>query len=517
MDSLRRFGAIVGADLRERTRARGFWLLMALVAAVTWWSFPPTSAKYVVLALNGQYRALYSSAWVGMVVAMLSIWLSLLGFYLVRGTLVRDIETRVWQLLAATPMTRAGYLLAKWCSNMAVLLLIVAASLAVALAAQWVRAEDRAIDLIELLKPTVWIALPSLALTAAFAVWFDMLPLLRRTAGNVLYFVVWIAILAGTVPMLEAGPGGAAAGSSIGDPRGMALFQQAVLRQAAPQLAEPLHSGFCMGCGLAGRTPKTFRWTSWQVTWSALAGRAFWLLLALAAVAGAAPFLDRAAAHAGATRTARAQGGGRRLAWLDLLLAPLQRFGAGALIAAETQRNLRQRPLWWWCALLGAAGTGAFAPLPAAAIAVLASWMLLLDLYSKAALHERDSRTGAIVFSAPGAGRSVLLARWTMLAAGGCVATLPALLRFAFAAPMIALAMLAVSLSLATWALALGAVTRNARAFELLACCCAYIALNGAPLLNVAVAPLWTTLSHLAMLPLGAALLWWGWAGLRRA
>lgn len=513
---MRRFGAIVGADLRERTRGRGFWLLMALVAAATWWSFPPTGARYVVLALNGQYRALYSSAWVGMVVAMLSIWLSLLGFYLVRGTLARDIDTRVWQLLAATPMTRAGYLLSKWCSNMAVLLLIVVASLAVALVAQWLRAEDRVVDLVELLKPAVWIALPSLALTAAFAVWFDMLPLLRRTAGNVLYFVLWIAILAGAVRMLDAGPGSAAA-NSIGDPRGMALFQQAVLRQAAPQLAEPLQSGFCMGCALAGRTPKTFRWTSWQVAWSALAGRAFWLLFALAAVACGAPFLDRAAARTGATGAARTQGGGRRLAWLDLLLAPLQRFGAGALVAAETQRNLRQRPLWWWCAMLAAAGAGALAPMPAAAVAVLASWMLLLDLYSKAALHERESRTGAIVFSAPGASRRVLLARWTMLAAGGCVATLPALLRFAFEAPLTALAMLAVSVSLATWALALGAVTRNPRAFELLACCCAYVALNGAPLLNVAVAPLWTTVSHLAMLPLAAALLWWGWAGLRRA
>ena len=260
MESLRRFCAIVGADLRERTRARRFWVVLALIAAATWWSFPPTTANYLVLALNGRYRALYSSAWIGMVVAMLSIWLSLIGFYLVRGTLVRDIDTRVWQLLAATPMTRAAYLLAKWCSNMAVLLLVVAASLLVGLAAQWLRAEERAIDLIELLKPTVWIALPSLALTAVFAVWFDMIPWLRRTAGNVLYFVLWVAILAGTVPLLQDGAHG---GGGLGDPRGMVLFQQAVLEQAAPQLGEPLKSGFCMGCGLGGRTPKTFSWTSW--------------------------------------------------------------------------------------------------------------------------------------------------------------------------------------------------------------------------------------------------------------
>ena len=77
-----------------------------------------------------------------------------------RGTLVRDLETRVWQLLVATPMTRGGYLLAKWASHMVVFAVVMAVGLVRGLVAQWVRAEDRAIDLVELVKPVLVLSLP---------------------------------------------------------------------------------------------------------------------------------------------------------------------------------------------------------------------------------------------------------------------------------------------------------------------------------------------------------------------
>jgi len=517
MESLRRFSALVGADLLERSRSRRFWVLLALMTAATWWSFPPAGADYLVLAVNGRYRGLYSSAWIGMVVAMLSIWLSLLGFYLVRGTLVRDIETRVWQLLVATPLTRGAYLLAKWASHMAVLLLVAAASLLVGLVAQWVRAEDRVVDLPELVKPVLLLAVPSLALTAMFAVWFDMVPWLRRTAGNVLYFALWIAILVVSVGSSGAQEGGAPARVAAGaaDPRGIHLVQESVRALVAPDLGEPLKPGFCMRCGLGSRTVKTFAWRNWPLGWADIAGRLGWLVAAVAGVVLAAPWMDRAGARVGTPRQAGASGVGRRLRWLDRLLAPLQASALGALVAAEAQRSLRLRPWWWWSAVAAAALVGAMAPTAVAAIGVLAGWMLLLDLYSRAALHEQESRTGAIVFSSVGAGRRVLLARWIMLSALGCLVNLPALLRFLLEAPASALALLAICVSLASWALAFGTLLRNARAFELLACMLAYLALNGAPALNVAVDPLRTALVHLALLAPACALAWWGRTGLR--
>jgi len=514
-DSLRRFGAILGADLRERSRSTRFWLMLMVLAGATWWSMPPLGSAYLVLALNGHLRGEYSSAWIGMVVAMLSLWLSLIGFYVVRGTLVRDIETRVWQLLVATPMTRAAYLLAKWCSNLLVLLLVSAASLAVAVLLQWLRAEDRAIDVWELVKPTLLIALPSLALTAACAVWFDMLPWLRRTAGNLLYFLLWLALLVGGITVTQSrwGQGG---GTGLGDPRGVMLFSAAAQEQAAPQLSETLRPGFCMGCGLRpGTIVRTFRWRHWQPSALDLAGRLAWLLLAGGGVMLAAPWLDRAAAHAGPAQ-AVTQSAGRRLRWLDALLSPLQRSVTGALVAAELQRRLRQRRGWWWFLLLAASVAAAAAPPTFAALALVAVWMLMLDVYARAAVDDGEQQVAALIFSAPGGGWQVLQARWLMLVLLGGLPALPALLRWLVCAPELALATLVLVPSLATWALALGLLTRGPRAFELLAFLGAYLALEQVPGLNVAVAPLATAGWHLGLLAPGATLAWLCWPTAQR-
>ena len=126
MDALRRFAAIVTADFRERSRSTRFWVVLGAMGIATWWLFPPAEAGYLTVGFGGA-RGLYNSAWVGMVLGLLyASMVSLAGFYIVRGTLSRDFETRVWQLLVATPMTRPGYLLAKWSSHMLVFALLLA-------------------------------------------------------------------------------------------------------------------------------------------------------------------------------------------------------------------------------------------------------------------------------------------------------------------------------------------------------------------------------------------------------
>jgi len=237
MEALRRFTAILGADLSERTRSLRFWIILGLVCAATWLSFPGPDAGYMTVSFGGGMRGAYSSAWIGMVLAMFfGVMLSLFGFYLVRGTVVRDFETRVWQLLVATPMTRAGFLLAKWTSHMVVFAAIMAAGLVVGLVAQYVRAEDRAVDLVELVKPTLLLALPGLGMTAMFAVLFDVVPWLRRTGGNVLYFFVWIFLISMSVANMERGAANPLAQPGISDPNGTAVLMRDARRVLPAQV-----------------------------------------------------------------------------------------------------------------------------------------------------------------------------------------------------------------------------------------------------------------------------------------
>ena len=94
-------------------------------------------------------------------------------------------------MLAATPLSRAGYTMGKALSNLAVLASMVAVVIVCSALLQWVRAEDARIDPLALVMPHLLITLPFMALVAALAVLFEMLPGLRGGLGNVAWFFLW--------------------------------------------------------------------------------------------------------------------------------------------------------------------------------------------------------------------------------------------------------------------------------------------------------------------------------------
>lgn len=508
MEAITRFLAILHADLRERTRTPRFWILLALVLVGSWYCFPGDDASYVIFSTHGA-RGLYSSAWIGLGMSLvLSVLLGLVGFYLVRGTLVRDFETRVWQLLVATPMTRGGFLLAKWASHMAIFLLIAALALAVGLLAQWVRGEDRAIDLIELLKPALLISVPSLAMIAMLAVWFDLLPWLRRTAGNVLFFILWLTMIAAPLAPLEGG-GREQLQNWRSDPAGMVLVARDLSRVRSEQLGKEVGFGFNLGAPRSEAGMVRFDWSHWQVRPMDGVGRLLWLLAAIGGVLAAAPLLDWAAARSTTSAERKANGGGRRLRWLDRLLAPLERFPLGTLVAAELKLMLRQRRAWWWLAALGVMITSVFVERAALLPLLVVAWLLPLDVLARGALREQDSGTGALVYSAPGVVWRLLAARAVLGLVCSLGLLLPALVRLALASDPAVLAVLVVSSSMVVWGLALGLLCRNPRPFELLALVIGYLGTQDAPILAVLSAPVATASGWaLATVPAAALVLW---------
>lgn len=497
MSALRIVAGIALADLRQRLRAPRTWVLLAVLAAASWWSFPPVDADYLTVSVGDGARARYSSAWIGLVIASLyGALLSLAGFYVVRGTVVRDFETGVWQLLVATPMHRAGYVFAKWLSHLGLFALLLAAGVAVGLVAQVVRAEVRAIDVIELVKPIVLIALPALALTATFAVWFDLVPWLRRSLGNVAYFFCWTFLMAGNIARGEGG--------WPGDPQGMLAVERALNAVVGGK------GGLSVGSqALEGAPPVLFDWTHWAVGGELLVGRGFWMALAVAAVLAAAPLLDRFAAHRGGARVASTEG--RTLRWLEVMLTPLSGSAFGALVGAEVRLALRPRRLRWFVAMGAVFAAQLFAPDKGLVAAVLAGWLLSMDTLGRAVLREHDTRTGALVFTAAGMRHRLLAARALVGVSFAWGVTLPALLRLGVQQPAAALALAVAGVSVALWGLALGALFRNARPFELALVTAAYISVQGALVLNVLVDPMATLAGHALALPLALLALVGAW------
>lgn len=503
MPSLHSFFAIVATDWRERVRSNRFWTMLAATAGITWLCFPSASANYIVLGINGHHRGLYSSAWIGMVLAMLSIWTSLVGFYLVRGGLTRDFETRVWELIEVTPLKRSSYLAAKWCGNAAVLLSVLGVQFAIGICAQLWRGEDTAIRLGAMLAPMLLIGVPSIAMTAMFALWFDLLPPLRRTLGNFAYFLLWVAIPVSMVRSFDTLP----LQGWISDPYGITIFQQLVQDRLAVELGVPL-SG-CGVCVLGNRPLGTFDWAQWSMPALQVLGRAAWLAIPLLGAMLGAPLLNRfgAASQRSAAAVQRWNLGLPRA-----VSKLLSRSRAGVLLDAELRLALHGRRVWWWLALASAMVLQAAAKAPHdAGLALLAAWVLMSQVIAAPAMRETEYGSGPLVFSAPDAVRRIVLARWLAAAGLLLLATMPAQLRFAAELPAAALATLAVDLSIATWSLALGALTRSARVAELAIFVLAYLGMQAVPVLDVTVSPMWTLQVHAALLPCAAMLAWLAW------
>jgi ABC-type Na+ efflux pump permease subunit len=168
VNSLIAIWAMAKADFLERVRRYSF--LLTLVFAV-YLGYAAGTGK--ILIKLGEYRGVYTSAWIGTMMALVTTcFVSLVGFYIVKNAVERDRRTGVGQILATTPLTRPAYMTGKLLSNFGVLAAMVAVLAVAAVVMQIAAGEDRHFDAWALLSPFLLIALPTMALTAAIALLF---------------------------------------------------------------------------------------------------------------------------------------------------------------------------------------------------------------------------------------------------------------------------------------------------------------------------------------------------------
>jgi len=179
------------ADFLERVRRYSFLIMLGAVVFLGY----QTGIGNMTLEL-GQYRGEYNSAWVGSMMSLIAtFFLGWFGFYLVKGSVARDRETGVGQIMATTPLTRPLYLLGKWLSNFAVLMAMVAVLALAGIVIQLLQGENMQIDPIVFLLPFFFIVMPLMALVAAAAVLFETIPFLQGGFGNILYFFAFVLFL----------------------------------------------------------------------------------------------------------------------------------------------------------------------------------------------------------------------------------------------------------------------------------------------------------------------------------
>ena len=472
MKSLRVVHAIARADFLERVRRYSY--LITLLFAVYLGYAAGTGQISIRL---GDYRGLYTSAWIGALVSLVATsFVSLVGFYIVKSAVERDRRFGVGEILAGTPLTRVSYLLGKFLSNYAVLGSMVLVLALAAVAMQLLAAEDRSFHAWALLSPFLLLALPAMAMTAATALLFETLRFLRGGFGNVLWFFLWMSGIA--LPI--------ATGLPQLDPSGLWLVYASMVPAARAGIPGYVSSFSLTLADKSVRVAPGFHWNGIGWTAELVVLRLVWLAIAFALVLCGVFFLDRfdparsrrrssakpspegVAIQAETVGSAAIRPSLPALASLTPLASDVPRSGILPLAAAELRLALKGYR-WWWYTVAGGLLVAQFAaPLDISRGPLLATaWIWPIFVWSALGTREARFNTEQLLFSCPHILQRQFPAAWF---AGFMVAALTGLgvaVRLAFAGQLAGLvAWAAGAVFIPSLALALGVWSGASKFFE---------------------------------------------------
>jgi hypothetical protein len=445
------------ADFFERVRRYSFLVMLGLVVFLGY----QTAIGNIALEL-GLYRGEFNSAWVGAMMSLIAtFFIGWFGFYLVKGSVARDRETGVGQIMATTPLTRPLYLIGKWLSNFAVLMTIVTVLALGAIVIQFLQGENTQIDLFTFLSPFIFIVVPLMALVAASAVLFEAVSFLQGGFGNIVYFFVFISF----IPLfmenttLKQYP--------AFEPTGLGILASD-MGKAVTAIYPEYNGDFSLGGGFVTAT-KVFTWNGVQWTPEMILARFSLLALSVMLIFFAALFFDRFDPSRSKPRSVRIKNSASpSTPEIDSIsqtvstphLTPLNktanRFSFFNVLLAELKLLLKGQRWWWYVVMAGIIITCLVNPSNAVReFALPIAWVWPILIWSAIGNREVHNNVQQLTFSSTSSLLRQLPAQWLAgfivtllvssgaiirLTAGGDLAGLLALLSGAFFIPSLALA-----------------------------------------------------------------------------
>lgn len=411
------------ADFWDRVRRPAYAAILLAAVGLGYLATPAKDSGWVVMQV-GSYRGAYNSAYIGMVVALAgSVWLLLGGFYVVRNGLSRDESTGVGRLLASTPLSNAAYLFSKFLSSVMVLSSMLGVLVLTALVMQLARGETYAVDPVQLVAPFVLIAFPLMVLTAAAALLFEAIPLLRAGFGNIIWFFIWAFVAIGG--QSPSAPLGGIGVHPVVQSLGTAMRDQGI---------DPKQVGeFSLGLTLISKPLATFDWDGFAPDGSYLAGRL--AVIGIALVAALLPVLwfprfDPSRSKASQEQAAAEAAGTAEEQLLPRHeevhgVSPSSTFGAlptakvsygnpaVRLLYSEIRVLLQGIPWWWWSgvALLALISQVVTPASGVSRVLLPLAWIWPVLIWSRLGTQRHEADVESILGAYPSAYRRVL-AEW---------------------------------------------------------------------------------------------------------
>ncbi|MBN1921248.1 MAG: hypothetical protein JW892_08395 [Anaerolineae bacterium] len=489
MTTLRVIYHMARADFLERIRRYSFLIMLGLVV---WLGYLSASGQ-MRMRVPPDYTGVINSAWVGATMTVtVSLLLGWVGFYIVKGSVSRDYETGVGQIMATTPLSRPLYMLGKWLSNFAVLGIAVVILLVEGILMNLLLGTHD-LDLLALGAPLMVIALPSVALVAAFAVLFESIGWLRGGLGNVIYFFAFMFALVFSGEVDSIGTSGKIANPYI-DFTGWQIIGDSVSR-AARAVYPDTAGGFAFSI-TSLPAPNIFLWNGIEWTGDIFLSRGFFLLVALGIVLTSSLFFDRFNPSRLSVRRKKTASDSpapatvsKPVASPDIHLTPLPasraRFRFDALYLAELKLLLKGQRWWWYVVAAGLVIAQLASTPDVTRILLVVAWVWPILLLSRLGSRESCHNTREMVFSAPRPVLTQLPAAWlaafTLMALTGS----GALVKFLMMGDAHSLlAWLVGALFVPSLALTFGVLTGSSKAFEIVYVLWMYLILNKIPAID---------------------------------
>jgi hypothetical protein len=458
------------ADFLERVRRYSFLVMLGLVVFLGY----QTAIGNMALEL-GQYRGEFNSAWVGAMMSLIgTFFIGWFGFYMVKGSVSRDRETGVGQIMATTPLTRPLYMLGKWLSNFLVLMAMVTVLALAGLIIQLLQGENRQINLLAFLDPFFFLVMPLMALVAAAAVLFEAIPFLQGGFGNIVYFFAFIMF----VPLFMEN--NTLKNFPAFEPMGLGLLASE-MGKAVSAIHPDYNGDFTLGGGMVGITTTTFTWNGIHWTSEFIFARFSLIALALALTFLAALFFDRFDPSRAKPRRMKyrasdsaAVAAPTSQVLLTLHLSPLNRaanrFSFLTVLIVELKLLLKGQRWWWYAVTAGVIIACAANPSAITREIILPiAWVWPILIWSAMGSREIHNNVQQLVFSSALPLWRQLPIQWlagfivTLIMASGAV------LRFAIDSDTIGLiALLSGALFIPSLALASGVWSGTSKLFEIL-------------------------------------------------
>lgn len=472
--------------MRLRSAATAIAVLAMFAIAFTYIPDPASSRVSISWESNGvRMSGFYSSAYIGWVVAMLtSIMLPFAGFYLVAGSVKRDLDRRIWPIVAATPTPRIAYLAGKMLAGFAYLMILGAVSLIPAVLL-FFRYGHGPFEPFEIVKPWLLLVPPSLLFTSAMALLFDVTPGLRGRGGYVVWFFAWVFLFL-ALPGKLAGildENRAQLQNPAFDPAGIVMVESAIEGAVG---AKP--KAVNLGIIILNEKLERVEFPGVPVTGTLVAARIAqfgWSAAALGLATLVFPFGAARTARASLRRKSKKENGNEELAGARepathvQLVTRTSRPSFARSVLADAAL-IWQTASWLKWPMTIASLVALFVPSAVAPGFIAVVLILCAVVISESAAREELAGTAGLVFAQPGVPQSQIA--WKLASVGlfAAVVLAPMVVRSAFAGPERLAAALLGAIFVVTASVGLGWLTKGGKFFSAIFTAAWYVAVQGA-------------------------------------